>query len=157
MTNLLRFSVLGLAATLAACAPRFYERSTVTLDGRDDGALQVRYGELDGCLFRHQLPVEYTLRRPAYTLVLRPVAVTGDGSPRVELRLQTDRGVELRVDNAREPVAPLYIDGGSRYLVDTAALAGGRLELTLSRGAETVGTESFAVSRDRCRVLATGP
>lgn len=144
----------ALALLLTACAPQLYKRSTITLDSREDDALTTRYGELDGCLFKHQLPVEYTLRRPRYTLVLRPIPAMKDATPRIEIRLQADASVSLTVTSVDDSPAPLYAESGARYVVDTKDLRDSTLALSLSRSGEVLGTERFGVDESSCRILS---
>ena len=147
-------AVAVLALLLTACAPQMYKRTTVTLDSREDDALTTHYGELDGCLLKHQLPVEYTLRRPRYTLVLRPIPAMKDAKPRIEIRLQADAAVSLTVTSADTSPEPLYAEGGVRYVVDTAGLHDKTLALSLTKSGEVLGTERFGVDTSSCRVLS---
>lgn len=147
-------AAVALALLLTACAPQMYKRTTVTLDNRDEDALTTHYGELDGCLLKHQLPVEYTLRRPGYTLVLRPIPAMKDAKPRIEIRLQANAAVSLTVTSADVSPEPLYAEGGARYVVDTADLHGKALVLSLTRSGEVLGTERFGVDESSCRVLS---
>jgi hypothetical protein len=139
---------------LTACAPRFYQRHTVVLDSNEQDALQVRYGELDDCLFRHQIPVEYTVRRPQYTLYLRPVSSTDAQSARIEIRLVADAGVSLTVADVEQSPEALYAETGHRYLVNVAELKSEVLRLRLEERGERIGEERFAVKADHCRVLS---
>jgi len=148
--SLLLATLIGVANV--ACAPRFYQRTTVALDVGDEDAVQIRYGELDSCLLRRQVPVEYTIRRPRYTLQIRPVP--GLETPaRLELRLQAGANGTLRFpDLTLEPQA-LYAEPGVRYVVDTVAL-NGALNLQILRGSEELGSERFKLSAGQCRVLS---
>lgn len=154
MRFVLSTAAVALALLLTACAPQLYKRSTVTLDSREDESLMTRYGELDGCLFKHQLPVEYTLRRPRYTLVLRPIAAMQDAKPRIEIRLQADASVSLTVTSVDRSPEPLYAESGARYVVDTGDLRDKTLALSLTRSGEVLGTERFGVDESSCRVLS---
>ncbi len=144
---------LSLALASTACAPRFYDRSTLEFDAPDEDAVQVRYGELDGCLLRRQVPVEYTLRRPRYTLVIKPVAGL-DSQPRIELRLRADASLELVFPGVEPPPAALFAEQGSRYLIDSAVLPGRLLHVEVHRGTEILGEERLRFSETHCRILS---
>ncbi len=149
-------AVLLASLLSCACAPRIYQRSTVTLEAPDDEGTQIRYGEFDGCLLRQQLPVEYVVRRRFYTLTIRPIAALEDDRPRVEVRVSGDATVMLRVVGAEPPVEARYAEGGSRYVIDTGAIAGTTLEMELSRAGEVIGQERFDLKKHSCRVLSPG-
>lgn len=154
MSHCYRLAALLLTTiAVSACAPRFYERSTVVFDTPDDEAIQVRYGELDGCLLRQQVPVEYILRRPRYTLLVRPVAGL-DSAPRIELRLQSDSDAKLVFPTLAVAPPPLFADKGSRYLVDTTEITDSLLQVEVRRGSESLGQEALRFSATRCRVLS---
>jgi hypothetical protein len=140
---------------LAACAPKLYQRSTVVLDHADVDQFTVRYGELSGCLLRHQLPVDYTLKRPRYRLDLRPQPATGEAAPTIDIKLTASGDLQLRFPGVEPAPEARYAEGGQRYLLDTAGL-GGSWSLQVVEGAETIGDERFSLSRDSCRVLGSG-
>lgn len=143
---------LMLAMSAAACAPKFYQRTTVALETGDDDGVQVHYGELDSCLLRQQVPVEYIVRRPRYTLQIRPVPGMG-APPRLDLRLQGNGNPVLSFPDLAEPPAPLFAEQGVRYLVETSAL-GHSLSFTVLRGQEELGRERYALTPGHCRVLS---
>jgi hypothetical protein len=144
--------ILLLALSAAACAPKFYKRTTVALETGDDEGVQVHYGELDSCLIKQQVPNEYIIRRPRYTLQIRPVPGLNE-KPSIELRLQAGSAPSLRFDDVAEQPPALYAETGVRYLVETKALKKS-LSFSVLRGDEELGHESFALSPDHCRVLS---
>lgn len=148
--TLLLAALIGLANI--ACTPRFYQRTTVALEVGDEEAVQIRYGELDSCLLRRQVPVDYVIRRPRYTLQIRPVP--GLETPaRLELRLQAGANGTLQFPDLAEAPQALFAELGVRYVVDTAAL-NGVLNLQVRRGNEELGSERFKLSAGQCRVLS---
>lgn len=150
---LLRVNLLVLLALSAsACAPKFYQRTTVALETGDDEGVTVHYGELDSCLLRQQVPSEYIVRRPRYTLQIRPVPAMNEPAS-IELRLQAGADPSLRFDEVAEPPAALYAETGVRYVVPVAALKNS-LSFTVLRGSEELGHERYALSPDHCRVLS---
>lgn len=150
---LLRLNLVVLMAlSAAACAPKFYQRTTVALETGDDEGAVVRYGELDSCLLRQLVPVEYLVKRPRYSLQIRPMPGLNE-KPGVELRLQAGAEPSLRFDDVAVQPAALYAESGVRYVVDTASLKK-TLGFTVLRGSEELGHESFALTPDHCRVLS---
>lgn len=149
-----RWAALGALGLLAACAPRMYQRSTVVLDHAESERFDLRYGELDGCLFKHQLPVEYRLQRKQYRLQLRPLSALQGAAPRIELLVEAQPPLDLGFPGMAEPPAPQYAERGTRYVVDTAQLADGVLQLQLRSGGQVVGEERFELSTQSCRVFS---
>lgn len=149
--------LLAAALLLASgCAPRFYERSTLVLDHPELDRFTVRYGELEGCLLKRQVPVEYRIRRPRYSLTLRPLSAIDGAAPRLELRFEPAGALELRFPELQPPPPMLYAEPGSRYVVEGAALAGERLRVQIVDGSELVGEERFELAREHCRVFTPG-
>lgn len=150
---LIRLHLLALLAISAtACAPKLYQRTTVALETGDDEGVQVHYGELDSCLLRQQVPNEYIVRRPRYTLQIRPVP-SMDEPASIELRLQAGADPSLRFDDVAQQPQALYAEPGVRYVVATASLKK-MLSFTVLRGTEELGHERFALTPDHCRVLS---
>jgi hypothetical protein len=144
--------ILLLAISAAACAPKFYQRTTVAVETGDDDGVQVRYGELDSCLLRQQVPVEYVVRRPRYTLQIRPVPGL-QAPPRLELRLQAGSEPTLQFPDLQQQPQALFAEQGVRYLVETSAL-NNLLNLKVLRGQEELGRERFRLTPDHCRVMS---
>jgi len=144
--------IVLLAAAATACAPKFYQRTTVAVETGDDEGVQVRYGELDSCLLRQQVPVEYVVRRPRYTLQIHPMPGL-QAPPRLELRLQAGADPTLQFVDLKEQPQPLFAEQGVRYVVETSAL-NNVLNLKVLRGQEELGHESFRLTPDQCRVMS---
>lgn len=144
--------LLLLALSASACAPKFYQRTTVALETGDDEGVQVHYGELDSCLLRQLVPSEYIVRRPRYTVQIRPVPAMNEPAS-IELRLQAGADPSLRFDDIAVQPPALYAETGVRYLVPATALKK-TLAFTVLRGSEELGHERYALTQDHCRVLS---
>lgn len=153
----LPLAILLGVALLSGCAPRLYQRSTYVLDHAELDRFTVRYGELEGCLFKHQLPVEYRIKRQRYALALRPVAAVGEAAPRLELRFEPiNAQLQLRWPDLDPPPTALYAEDGERYLIDAPALGSGVLRLEVIENGGVLREERFELRRQSCRVLGTG-
>jgi hypothetical protein len=144
---------LVLALPLAACATRMYERQTVALDSADLENFEIRYGDLEGCLWRHTVPVSYRVKRAQYTLELGVhFGITPD-SPALDVDLIGDPDLTASFPGRPDAPAPTPIENGARYRLETDPL-GPLLAVRVERDGRVLGEERFEIERSRCRALS---
>lgn len=154
--RLLRPALIAALLALAACAPRVYQRETVILDAPDLDQYTIKYGELEGCLLRRQVPLNYGVARARYAVALRAGTSAQAQAPRIEIVVKGARTLSLRFPDLSEPPVGDVGPQSSRYSVDTAALPQGRLRFDVLSGVELLGSEALTFKRESCTGLGVG-
>lgn len=148
-----RFIVLIVAAGLAACAPRLYQRETLALDHAELDQFEIRYADFDSCLLRRPVPVSWKVQRPLYTLEL-DVNFGADAQPAsLDLQLSGDPELSARFPGLEPAPKATALETGARYRV---AAVPSTLSVTVLRGAAELGQETLRVQRETCRALSVG-
>lgn len=141
------------AALLAACAPRLYQRETLTLDHGELDQFEIRYADFDSCLLRRPVPVSWKLRRKLYTLELDVNWGTDAQPASLDLNLSDNPELSARFEGIEPAPRATDLETGVRYRVDPVPAV---LRLTVLRGATEVGNETLRVRRETCRALSVG-
>lgn len=149
-------ALIAALLALAACAPRIYERETVILDAPDLDQYTIKYGELEGCLLRRQVPLNYGVARARYAVALRAGTSAQDAAPRIEIVVKGARTLSLRFPELSEQPAGDVGPQSSRYSVDSAALPQNRLRFEVLSGTEVLGTEALTFKRESCTGVGVG-
>ena len=144
-----------LALPLTGCATRWYERQTVALDADDLENFEIRYADLDGCLWRHTVPVTYRVKRAQYTMELGVHFGNAPDSPALDVDLIGDPDFSASFPGRADAPAPTPIDNGVRYRLPTDPL-GPTLAVRVQRDGHVLGEERFAIERSHCRALSLG-
>jgi hypothetical protein len=147
--------IAATALLMSACAPRLYERQTVALDSADLDKFEIRYADLEGCLWRHTVPVSYRVKRAQYTLELGVHFGTTPGSPALDVDLIGDPDFSATFPGRPSGPAPTPIENGVRYRLETDPL-GPMLAVRVERDGHVLGEERFNIERSRCRALGLG-
>ena len=142
---------LVLAAALAGCMPRAYERQVPVLEGTVLDDYTVQHGEAGDCLLRRILPTSYEVRRPGYTLLILPAAGYRGEPLQLELRLAGE-GLALRAPGAELSAKESGAPDRARYRLAVKADAA-ELRLEIWRGEEQLGVEPFRLGAEHCRAL----
>jgi len=150
-----RASSVALCVLLAACAPRLYQRETVTVDHRDIDQFEIRYADFEGCLWKQQVPISYRLRRPSYVLDLGVHFGSKPEASSLDLSLSGAEDLTARFPSLAEIPQPTETEGSVRYRVG-ADQAGSTLAMTVLRGGVPVGEEHLRLERSTCRALSVG-
>jgi hypothetical protein len=140
---------------MSACAPRLYERQTVALDAADLENFEIRYADLDGCLWRHTVPVSYRVKRAQYTMALGVHFGTTPDSPALDVDLIGDPDFSATFPGRPDTPAPTPIENGVRYRIETDPL-GPILAVRVQRDGRVLGEERFDIERSHCRALSLG-
>ncbi len=151
----MRLSSLALCALLTACAPRLYQRETVSVDHRDIDQFEIRYTDFEGCLWKQSVPVSYRLRRPAYVLDLGVHFGSSPQPSSLDLALSGASDLSARFPALAEAPVATDTETGVRYRVD-ADKAGSTLAMTVLRGGVPVGEENLRLKRSTCRAMSLG-
>lgn len=152
-----RLALAAMAVLLtSACAPRFYERETVSLNHRDLDQFEIRYEEFEGCLLKRPVPVNYRVKRQLYTMTLDVHFGTNDTAAGLDVILSGGGNLAARFPELDPQPVGSTSEAGERYRIDTAAAGDGPLTITVLRDATTIGQEVLQLKRERCRALSVG-
>lgn len=150
-----RVPVVLAALAMSACASHLYERSTVVLDQADPDAFDIRYGQFDGCLLKRDVPVEYALKRPSYTLRFEVGFGADDRAPKLDVILSQAVDATLAFDGAGTVAPADLIDGTRRYEIDTGE-ADRTVGISVQRGTDVLGRETIHLDRQKCSAMSLG-
>lgn len=148
-----RALILLCLALLTACAPRLYQRETLSLDHAELDRFEIRYADFDSCLLRRPVPVSWKLRRTLYTLELDVHFGTDDQPASLDLNLSGSPDLSARFAELTVQPVGTEIETGTRYRVP---VPGSTLSLTVLRDGRPVGDEVLRLKRDTCRALSVG-
>lgn len=146
-----RSLLLIAAVLLSACAPRLYQRETLTVDHRDLDQFEIRYADFDSCLLRRPVPVSWKLRRALYTMELDVHFGTDAQPATLDLNLSGSPDLSARFAELRTSPPATEVETGTRYRVN---IPGSTLTISVLRGGTAVGEEVLRVGRDTCRALS---
>lgn len=147
----IQVAALFAAASISACMPRYTQRQTLVLDPAQGDDYSIRYGELEGCLVRQQVPLLYSVQRPAYKLSLRVLPSTGGEAPAIEVVVEGSGGVNVRFPDL--PTQRADEQQPQRTVIPVNSLPVPSLKMELLRGSEFVGSETIAVRQRSCSAL----
>ncbi len=153
ISALARTSGLALCTLLAACAPRLYQRETMTIDHRDLDQFEIRYADFEGCLVKQAVPVSYRLKRPGYVLDLGIHFGTAPQPASLDVTLSGAPDLSARFPALTEPPAITRTEDSARYRVDTTML-GTSLAITVLRNGVLVGEEHLRLEHSKCHALS---
>lgn len=143
------------ALWLGGCASQLYERNVVVIDHPDD-AFEVRYAEFDSCLLKRQVPVEYKLKRPLYTLRFEAGFGTSKSPPSLAVILADAPGAALSFSGAGEVAPADELDGTRRYELRPDAGSARTLGIDVVRGSDTLGHEAVRLEPQTCKAMSVG-
>lgn len=155
----LRLALVALAAGLAACAPRLHQRQILLLEHADPvaaEAMEIRYAPFDGCLLKRDVPVQYQLARPGYTLQIEVGFGRDDQPPGLSLIVLGDADLQARFPGLAPTPEAQPLEDGRRYRIDGAALPADGLRIDVLREDQWLGREFLRVSQQHCRALSLG-
>jgi hypothetical protein len=142
------------ALWLSGCASQLYERSVVVIDHGDD-AFEVRYAEFDSCLIKQQVPVEYKLKRPQYTLRFEAGFGTASSPPSLDVILADAPGAALTFTGAAVPPAD-ELDGTRRYELRPDPGSEKTVGIDVVRGTDPLGHEAVRLKPQTCKAMSLG-
>lgn len=152
----IRLVLCLLAAVLAGCVPRLYQRETLTLNHPEIDRFDIRYADFDGCLLRRPVPVAYKLERSSYTLTMDIRFGEDDRAPGIDLGLAGGESLSAKFPDLDSPPTEVLDGGTAHYRIDARSIRGGTFLVQVLANDRLTGEEAIRVERSHCRALSLG-